>query len=336
MQVYKPKNQGFLCVAFLVFLHASFFGRIAWSADTPEGSIDAGTAEAITLSFNNGMQAFSRQDWSGAIQHLEQAISTLESYPDKKAILEPRKRFAPVFFTLGAAAFNLPDYPKSIKAFETFLTDWPTHEKSFDARLALARACFRNKDYEKALGLFAELERFPSIRDQALAIQIECYKETGKKVEMTAALQKLIAGGINSTVQASGALQLAEVKAEAGEEDQVTTLIDQLIAKRHLVENVVALNALIVKLGDSLADKDQYEKASKVYLNVMPPDQVKSFQKARIEFLERRIAANVGAAQRNPAQALTYQGRTQISNGCWTRPRPCWPSLRSSLTTCPP
>lgn len=309
------KRYGVLCVAIMVLVSMVALTDVVYSVDTAEGNMDAGTAEAITLSFNNGMQAFSRQDWSGAIQHLEQAISTLESYPDKKAIAEPRKRFAPVFFTLGAAAFNLPDYPKSIKAFETFLTDWPSHEKSFDARLALARACFANKQYDKALSLFAELERFPSLRDQALAIQVQCFKETGKTAEMTAALEKLIAGGINSTVQASGALQLAELKAEAGDNDKVMALIDQLIAKRHLVENVVVLNSLIVKLGDSLADKDQYEKASKVYLHVMPPDQVKSFQTARIEFLERRIAANAAAAKKNPAMALTYLGQNADFQG---------------------
>jgi tetratricopeptide (TPR) repeat protein len=271
--------------------------------------MDSGTLEVITLSYNKGMQAFSLQDWSGAIENLEQAISTLESYPDKKAIVEPRKRFGPVFFTLGAAAFNLPDYPKSIKAFETFLTEWPTHEKVVSAKFALARACMADKRYEKAQALFAEMEPIPSLRDQALVAQAQCFKETGKAAEMTAALQKLVSGGVNNTVQASGALQLAQLKADAGEDDRLKELIDQLTAKRQFVENVVALNTLIVKLGDSLAGKDQYEQASRAYLKVMRPDQVKSFQKERIEFLERRIAANNAAAKQNPGQALVYQGQ---------------------------
>ncbi|MEZ0276569.1 MAG: tol-pal system YbgF family protein, partial [Roseimicrobium sp.] len=255
------------------------------------------------------MQAFSVQDWSGAIENLEHAIVTLESYPDKKAIVEPRKRFGPVFFTLGAAAFNLPDYPKSIKAFETFLTEWPSHERAVSGKFALARACMADKRYEKAQALFAEMEPIPSLRDQALAAQVQCFKEMGKAAEMTASLQKLVSGGVNNTVQASGALQLAQLKADAGEDDRLKELLDQLTAKRQFVENVVALNTLIVKLGDSLAGKDQYEQASRVYLNVMPPDQVKSFQKERIEFLERRIAANNAAAKQNPGQALVYQGQ---------------------------
>lgn len=271
--------------------------------------MDPRTLEAITLSYNSGMQAFSIQDWSGAIQNLEQAISTLESYPDKKAIVEPRRRFGPVFFTLGAAAFNFPDHPKSIKAFETFLAEWPSHDKALDAKLALARACMADKRYEKALVHFADMERFPSLRDRALAAQVECLRETGKTAEMTATLQKLVSGGINTTIQASGALQLAQLKAEAGEDDRLHELVHQLNAKRQFVENVIALNALIVKLGDSLSEKGQYEQASKVYLNVMPPDQVKSFQKERIEFLERRIAANSAAAKQHPAQALAYQGQ---------------------------
>lgn len=277
--------------------------------------MDTETAESITNAYNQGMQAFGRQDWAGAIQQLESAISILESFPDKKATVEPRKRFAPVFFTIGAAAFNLPDYPKSIKAFETFMSEWPNHEKVPDAKLAVARACFSDKQYAKAQGLFAEMEKFPSLRDQALAIQAQCFKETGKVAEQTATLQKLIANGINSTVQAGGALLLAQMHSEAGKDEPLEWLLDQLVARRQFVDNVVALNALIVKLGDSWAEKEQFERASKVYLNVMPPDQVKEFQSKRIEFLERRIAANAAAAQQNPQQAMAYLGQNADFQG---------------------
>ena len=59
--------------------------------------MDTETAESITNAYNQGMQAFGRQDWAGAIQQLESAISILESFPDKKATVEPRKRSVFVF-----------------------------------------------------------------------------------------------------------------------------------------------------------------------------------------------------------------------------------------------
>ena len=69
------------------------------------------------------------------------------------------------------------------------------------------------------------------------------------------------------------------------------------------------LNALIVALGDAQMAKDQYEKASRTYLNVMPPAQVIAFQKQRIETLARRIAQNKAAAARNPQAMLTLLGQ---------------------------
>lgn len=282
---------------------------MAHSAPMAEGQLDMATVEAMTQGFNRGMAAFEKRDWANAIAEMEKVIAIVENYPDKKAMEAPKLRLAPVYYTVGAAAFNVPDYPKAIAAFERFANEFPKNEKVPEARLAIARGTFLNKDYAKAAHLFAELEQYPSLHDQALAIQAQCFKESGKTAELVAVVEKMIADGITTTAQAGAALLLAQVRSQAGELDQLAVLLEQLIAHRQFVENVVVLNSLIVDLGDLQAEKGQYEQASRTYLNVMPPAQVILFQKQRIEFLERRIAANEAAAAQAPQSAMSILGQ---------------------------
>ncbi len=272
--------------------------------------MDFDTVNTMADAFNLGMAAFEKREWATAIAQMEQVISICESYPDKKAVESQKERLAPVYYTVGAAAFNLPDYPKSIAAFERFATQFPKSEKVPHARLAIARAAFMSKDFDKAAKLFAEMERFPSMREQSLAIQAQCFKETGKMAEMTAAVEKLIADGITTTPRAGAALMLAQARAKAGEFDKLVPLLDQLIAKKQFIENVVELNTLIVELGDAQAAKNQFESASRTYLKAMPPAEVIAFQKERIGSLERRIAVSKAAA-RSPQAEVTLQ--SQIS-----------------------
>jgi len=274
-----------------------------------KGRIDPQTAEAMTAAFNAGMAAFERREWRTAITEMEKVISLFEKYPDRSAMAEAKDRLAPVYYTVGAAAFNLPDYPKSIASFERFVSQFPNHEKAPHARLAAARATFLAKDFAKAAQLFAEMEKFPSLREQSLVIQAQCFKESGRTDEMAAAVEKLIADGITSTARAGAALMLAQARFKAGDSDRLAPLLEQLVARRQFVENVVELNSLIVGLGDSQAEKEQYEKASRTYLMVMPPAQVIGFQKERIASLERRIAANKANAGRNPQAEVALAGQ---------------------------
>ena len=276
----------------------------------PEGQMDMETVNTMAETFNRGMAAFEKRDWATAIAEMEKVISICEGYPDKKAMESQKDRLAPVYYTVGAAAFNLPDYPKAIAAFERFVTEFPKSEKLPHARLAIARAAFMSKDFDKAVKLFAEMEQFPSMREQSLVIQAQCFKETGKTAEMTAVVEKLLVDGITTTPRAGAALMLAQARAKAGEFDKVVPLLDQLIAKKQFVENVVELNALVVELGDAQAAKEQYERASRTYLKAMPPAEVVEFQKQRIGSLERRIAVSKAAA-RNPKAEVTLQ--SQIS-----------------------
>ncbi|HLP77635.1 MAG TPA: outer membrane protein assembly factor BamD, partial [Candidatus Paceibacterota bacterium] len=274
------------------------------------GHVDNVTAEAMTTSFNQGMAAFEKQDWAKAVANLEKAVSLAENYPDKEAAAVAKQRLVAAYYMVGAAQFNVPDFPKAIAAFVRFVTQFPKDEKVPHARLAIARATYLNGDFGKAAKLFAELEQYPSLREQALIIQSQCLKESGKIKELVVVVEKLIADGITTSGRANAALMLAQARANAGEFDKLAPLLDQLVTSRHLVENVVELNALIVALGDAQMAQDQFEKASRTYLNVLPPAQVIAFQKQRIEMLARRIAANKAAAKNNPQATLALMGQT--------------------------
>src|SRR5688572_20497780 len=102
--------------------------------------LDFETSTLIVNTFNQGMGAFEKRDWAMAIAEMEKVISICESYPDRKAIEPQMERLGPVYFTVGAAAFNLPDYPKAVAAFERFVTQFPKSDKVPHARLAIARA----------------------------------------------------------------------------------------------------------------------------------------------------------------------------------------------------
>lgn len=268
------------------------------------GQLDPAIAGKLNSGFEKGMAAFEKRDWAATIAEMEAVILICEGHPDQKAMEPAKQRLAPVYYTVGAAAYNVPDYPKAISAFERFVAAFPKNEKVPMARLAMARATFMNKEYEKAAQMFGVLEQFPSLRDQALAIQAQCFKESGKRDEMVAVVEKLVGEGVDTAAKAGAALLLAQAWAEAGEWERLEPLLEQLVAQRELVENVMVLNELMVSLGDSQAEKGMYEKASRTYSKVLLPAQVTAFQAQRIESLKKRIAANEAAAARDAQGGL--------------------------------
>jgi TolA-binding protein len=50
-----------------------------------------------------------------------------------------QSQMAPAYYTLGAAYFNQPNYPKAIESFRLFMTKFPAHEKTMEIRMSLGR-----------------------------------------------------------------------------------------------------------------------------------------------------------------------------------------------------
>ncbi len=256
------------------------------------------TSDAMDLAaiHNAAVQAFARGEWAAAIDGLVKVIKMVTDPKDQQKI-------GPIYYTLGAAYFNAKNYPKAGETFTAYLTKYPNAERVGEARLALARSKFLNNDFAGAAALFAQLEATPALREQSLLAQAACFKELNQPDKQIGVLEKLIAPEIKTSVQASGALTLAELLIDKKDEAKVLDLLNKLHARIALVENVVALNALTVNLGDQLAEKKGYAQALAAYRVVRSRDQVIAFQNDRIAAMEKRMQANLDRT-RGDAQAF--------------------------------
>lgn len=274
-----------------LLLGASMLFFLATNARAQRPETDA---EKMALLYNAAMQAFQAQKWPEAASGIEKMLAIAAANPALAAQL------APAYFTLGAAYFNTPNYPKAIETFKLFLSKFPVHERVIDVRLGLAQALTANKVYGEALKLYEQLETVSALRDKALMAQVGIYKIQGKKQDAIKILEKLSGGEIATTLQARGAIQLAEYFADADEPDRAIDLLKKLATKSELIDNLVSLNTVAYKLGDDFLEKRKYPEALAAYRSVHPRERVLRFQGDRIVMLERRIDANIKAMTGNP------------------------------------
>ena len=113
-------------------------------------------ASDLVKTNNLAMQAFAQGNWAAAAAGLEKVLTMVTDPADQK-------KLGPTIYTLGAAYFNGANYPKAISTLQMYLQRFPLADRVADARLALARATFLNKDYEGAAKLFAEQEQVPRL-----------------------------------------------------------------------------------------------------------------------------------------------------------------------------
>ena len=249
--------------------------------------------DELANTYNAAMKAFGEGQWEPAAKGLEKVISMVTG---------PREqlKLGKVHYTLGAAWFNAGNYPRAIAAFREFLEKYPADPSILDARLAIARSTFLNKDYAAAAKLFSDIENIPVLRETALTAQVECCRELHQPDGQIKLLEKLIAPEIKTSGQAGGAVELATLYLEKEKTSQALDLVNKLYARIDLVDNVVALNALTVKLGDELAEKKAFPQAIAAYRVIRNRDQVIAFQEQRIAAMDKRMQANLDAARGDP------------------------------------
>jgi TolA-binding protein len=250
-------------------------------------------ATQLAALYNGAMQAFQQSNWQGAVQALEKFIALITD-PKQQGALHP------IYYTLGAAYFNMENYPKAIEVFETYLKKYPNAERALDVKLALAQSNLLSAQYDKAIKLYEQIEAIPEHREQALAAQVRAYKEMQKFDEAIRVLEKLVGEDIRTTAQANGAIDLAQLLSEKGKPQKAVVLLDKLETKTAIIENLVALNNVAVKLAEEFAEKELYKEAIQAYRAVRLRDEVLKFQTERIAMMERRMAENLKSAAGNP------------------------------------
>jgi TolA-binding protein len=269
------------------------FTALAATSATPEAEA---TAAALTKAFNEAMTAFQGGDYATAATNLEGVI----------AKAGPGSQLEPVYFTLGAAYFDLAQYPKAIETLKTYREKYPKSPRLADATFSIAQASLLDKDYGGAAEEFARLENIPLYREHALLYEATADKESGRAVNAIAALEKLISPDIVSSIGANGAMMLVGLYADQKQPDKAGALVVKIFQKVNLVDNMVKLNSMAAELGDRLLGEQNDEQAIGAYRNIRSREKVIQFQTDRVTALERRIQDNVAAMRANPSQVLQY------------------------------
>src|SRR5438067_2858038 len=247
------------------------------------------------------MTAFASGDYQTAAKNLESLISQVAQ--DTAPQLEP------IYFTLGAAYYNLGDYPKAIETLKKFLQKFPKSAKVNEAAFSLAQATVLSKDYEGAAAIFKQLETDPVYREQALLFEGMAYKEAKKTDEAIGALERLVSAGIRNTNSANGAILLASLYSEKGQSAKSLAVIQAIRQNIALLDNVARLNALAVELGDSLLQNNQPKEALTCYRVVRSRDEVIKFQTDRVAAIQRRIDQNKAAIRPENVVAIATQNK---------------------------
>ncbi len=287
-------------LAFLIaVLPATVFGQ--------QGNTEPSQAEILARLYNKAMSDFQKGDWGGAASGLENFVKQVPN--------EGQAQIAPAYFTMGAAYYNMPNYPKAIEVFKGFIDKFPKSDKLLDARLLLGQCHLAAKQYDLALKIYAELESIPAIREQALMAEVTAYRMMKKPDDAIRTLEKLVGNEIKSTVQANGAVMLIEMYSDKGLTDKASAMLEKVQAKLAIIDNLVGLNMVAIKLADEFADKRRYKEAISCYRMVRSRDDVVKFQQDRIAAMEKRIEYNSRVGTADPQLYVKANQQNNVLKG---------------------
>ena len=256
--------------------------------------------------FNTAVTDFDRGDYQGAVTTIETLLKLVPAdlTPAEKA--KSSALLEPMYFTLGAAYFDLNQYPKAIAALKDYLVRYPKSTRVNEVAFSLAQASYLDKDYAAAAQGFLALENVPAYRLQALLFEGLSYKEANEEAKAIVALEKLVAGGIKSPTAARGAMQLITLYGQQKQPDKALKMLSEVQANIDQLENVVELNSVALDQGDAYLQNNANKEALICYRAVRTREQVIAIEHARIAALQKRLDANLAAAHANPKEAPQY------------------------------
>ena len=174
--VFHAPPRRWSAVAAAVLLVGTAF--VPGASCAPPAAPPAATPDANAL-YTSAVGAFDRGDYKGAVTSIKTLLAQLPADippADKEKLTA---QLEPIYFTLGAAYYNLKDWSQATAAFKDYLARYPRGGRVNDARLSLAQAAFFAKDYTAAAAAFAALEDNPQTREQAILYEGLSYKEAG-------------------------------------------------------------------------------------------------------------------------------------------------------------
>ncbi len=255
--------------------------------------------------FNRAVIAFGAGDYKGAVAAITSLLQNLPKDlkpPDK---LKLEAGLEPIYFTLGAAHFNLKDYPEATIALKDYLARYPKGARVADATFSLAQASYFSKEYTEAAKAFAALENNREYREQALLLEAASYKEAGDLDHAIGALERLTASGIRTPAEARGTLQLVRFYAEKKEPEKSLKALADVQANIGQLENVVELNNIALAQGDAYLAASKFKEALTCYRAVHLKSEVIAIEKDRIGALQERLKTIQTAMRADPKNAAS-------------------------------
>ena len=222
--------------------------------------------EATTL-FNNAVTAFGNGNYQDAITNIESLIRQIPPGLPPADQARLNAQLEPVFFTLGAAHFNLKQFPEAIKAIKDYLVRYPKSTRAAEATFSLAQASYFSKDYETAAAGFAALERNPAFREQALLLEGLSYREGGREGKAIPPLERLTAAGIKSPTARRGAMQLVSLysQGEAAREGVQDLALQRATRTSNRWKTSLNSTSVALEQGDNYLQNNQNKEALTCY-----------------------------------------------------------------------
>ncbi len=278
---------------------------LAFACILGDGVLHAQAPDARTVAqiYADGMKAFESGDFKTTLENLEKVI--VQAAPD--AQLES------VFYTLGAAYFNLPDYPKAITAFQIYQTKYPKAARFNEGSLAIGQALSLSEKFTEAAVHYQTLENVPELRERALALEAAAYEKAGDNEKAIGVLERLVLPQIKSSAAAAGAIQLATLYGKNQAPEKASALLLDIQKHIDLVENVVQLNSLAIQLGDNFLAAGNNQEALVCYRTARNREEVIRFQNERLASMQKKLQQNLNTIRSSPATSAGLVGvNTQI------------------------
>ncbi|XHR27269.1 MAG: tetratricopeptide repeat protein [Chthoniobacteraceae bacterium] len=254
----------------------------------------APAAEDVQQTYLSAMAAFQAGDYQKAAANLESALAQVTA----------NSNVEPLLLTLGAAYFNLKQYPQAVATFKKYLAKYPSGTRVQDARMSAIQSAFLAKDYETVAEICQRLKMNPATREEATLYEGLAYAEGKKPDAAVKTLDALLAANIATPIAARAALTLAQLYLEKSDLDRLIPLLEKIRDKAELLDNPAKLNTIAISAGDSLLKDQKPEKALSCYQTVFTPSEVTVSSQRRIAGLQKQLEENLAAIRRTPARNL--------------------------------
>ena len=255
-------------------------------------AVDLGDPDAI---IKNGDDAYAKGDWLNAAANYSALMTIAQktgATPDK---LEP------LYFTLGACLFNIPNYDLAFKTFTEYTQKYPTGKNIRYAQLGLARIMRAQKKWPEAVKQYETLKNEPVLRDDVMIELADSYKENEQKDKAIVLLETTLAPGVKTSSDVRLALYLVDLYADDKPEKGVA-LLDKVKRAPGMRPMISEINFAALKLADALMGDNKPEEALPAYQNLRKHKEVvDTLKELREDYgrLIKSLSARVGPKDPN-------------------------------------